>query len=291
MANEPSSAAWDRFVDALACSRRVRAAVARAIGDPAEYVRTHAKALSERGVRRPVPELPFLALLDALDAEGRVALLDHRAAPEDVVAALRALQPKRKLGWAWLKAHDEEALDDLGIERFVAAIAAQSVPPELALVNLDTRSDQLALVFVEADAVAALLAAAKAAHHPAARVAPKALPAPKAKPTVARPGEPLGEWPPCEADPPNTARHFFHRERARSLWTRRWETAFDVMEGPAWEWGMERDHRELPTPKACARAYAAFVRELRAAGWLQFTEDEAKRELLSHQAARKKTRR
>lgn len=285
-------AGWEELVERVGGSRAVRTAVARAVDDPAGYVRAHARPLAERGVRAPVPHLPFLALLDALDAEGRVALVDHRAAAEDVVAALRASKPKRKLAWAWLEEHDEDALDDLGIARLLGAIAASALPPELALVNLDTRSDQLALVLVEAAGAPALLAAAKAVKHPAERIAPKALRAPKAraKTGAAEGGAPMGEWPPCEADPPNSTRHFFHRERARSLWTRRWETAFDVMEGPAWEWSMERDQRELPTEEACGRAYAAFVRQLREAGWLQFTEDEAKRELFAHQAARKKKR-
>lgn len=240
----------------------------------------------------PIPELPFLALLDALDAEGRVALLDHRIGSGEGVAALRALKPKRKLAWAWLKGHDEDALDDLELERLLAAVAAEALPPELALVNLDTRSDQMAIVVVDADGVSELLSAARGIRHPAKRVTPKALPKPKAKPVAtARSGLAMSDWPPCEADPSSTSRYFFHRERGRSLWTRKWETAFDVMEGPAWEWAMNKDHREFDSPEACARSYAAYVTEVRSAGWVQFSEEEARRELLAQQAARKRRRR
>ncbi len=97
----------------------------------------------------------------------------------------------------------------------------------------------------------------------------------------------MSEWPPWEADPWGTSRYFFHRERAQSLWMRKWETAFDVMEGPAWEWAMAKDHRDFDTPEDCARSYAAFVAELRSTGWLQFSEEESRRELTAQQAARK----
>lgn len=289
MSKAPTKDEWTRLVAALGGSRAVRAAVAQAVDDPAAYVRAHAETLHQRGVTAPIPELPFLALLDALDAEGRVALLDHRSASEDVVAALRASKPRRKLAWVWLEAHDEDALDDLGLERLLAAIAAEALPAELALVNLDTRSDQMAIVIVDADSVVELLAAAKGVRYPAKRVAPRALSRPREKSAAAaRGGDAMSEWPSCEADPPNSSRHFFHRERGRSLWTRKWETAFDVMEGPAWEWAMDKDHRVFDTPEACARGYAAFVEELRAAGWLQFTEQQSRLELLAQQAARKK---
>ncbi|MFO0551196.1 MAG: hypothetical protein U0271_22595 [Polyangiaceae bacterium] len=287
-----STQAWLRLADALGASPAVRAAVSEAVEEPAAYMREHASTLRERGLEGPTlpapSELPFLALLDALDAEDRVALLDHRSAAEDVLDALRGLKPKRKLTWAWVKRHDEDALDDVGVERLLAAVAAEALPAELALANLDTRSDQLAVVIVEQPRISELIAAAKAVRHPAKRITPKALPAPKAKPSaVARAGVAMTDWPSCEADSNNSSRHFFHRERARSLWTRKWETAFDVMEGPAWEWSMEKDHRAFETPEACAQGYAAFVEALRGAGWLQFSEDEAKRELTAQQAARK----
>lgn len=288
MSKSMTKDAWTRLVAALDGSRAVRAAVAQAVDDPVAYVRAHVETLRERGVTAPIPELPLLALLDALDAEGRVALLDHRTASEDVVASLRGLKPRRKLAWAWLKAHDEDALDDLGLERLLAAIAAEALPPELALVNLDTRSDQMAILIVDAESAAELLAAAKGVRHPAKRVAPKVLAKPKAKPAAtARSGEPMSEWPPWEADPWGTTRYFFHRERGRSLWMRRWESAFDVMEGPAWEWAMDKDHRDFDTSEDCARSYAAFVAELRRTGWLQFSEEESRRELSAQQAARK----
>ena len=155
--------------------------------------------------------------------------------------------------------------------------------------NLDTRSDQAAIVIVDAERAVELLGAAKGVRFPAERVAPRALSKRAAKPAAAAgAGDVMTDWPPCEADPPNSSRQFFHRERGRSLWTRKWVTAFDVMEGPAWEWAMDKDHRAFDTPEACAKGYAAFVDELRAAGWLQLTEEQSKRELLAQQAARKK---
>ena len=108
MAKAPTNDEWTRLVAAVSGSRAVRAAVAQAVDDPTAYVRAHAETLHQRGVTAPIPELPFLALLDALDAEGRVALLDHRSASEDVVATLRALKPRLKLAWAWLEARGAE---------------------------------------------------------------------------------------------------------------------------------------------------------------------------------------
>ncbi len=166
MPTVPKAAAWLKLGDLLAAGdRKVRERLELALTDGALYVREHAQELFERGVTKPIPKLPLIALLDGLDAANRVALLDWKSPAHDVRAALGALRPRVKIDWAWMKPFEEEELDDISTERLLHAVAAH-VPPKIALVNLHTGSDELAIAFVEASRVRQIVAAMKAVGHP-----------------------------------------------------------------------------------------------------------------------------
>jgi len=257
-----------------------------ALQRPDEYVKTHARDLMDRGVTKPIPRLPLIALLDALDAAKVIALIDWKASTEDTVFLLRKL--KTKLSWTWMKPYDEDDLDDLSMDRFLSAIAAEADPKGLALVNIDTSSDQYAIALLERSRASEIAKAMKAVGHRAEVIVPKPLAKPKTSPTNAGQGTPMPKWPSCKHDASNTARYFFHREKRRSVWTRIWDTAFDVMEGTAWSFSTKRDTRDFDTRSECLRAYVTFIEQLHHDGWLQFTEPEAQKEVRAQQAARSK---
>jgi len=258
-----------------------------AIERPDEYVKTHARDLADRGVTKPIPELPSLALLDALDAARLVALIDWKSATEDVVFLLRKLKTNKNLSWAWMKPYDEDDLDDLSLDRLLKAIASEA-DRNFALVNIDTSSDQYAIAIVERARASQIVKAMNAVGERAEVIVGKPLAKPKPKPTRVRAGTPMAKWPSCVSDASNTSRYFFHRENRRSLWTRRWEGAFEVMEGPAWSWSMKHDRRDFRTTKACTKGYVDFIEQLRRDGWLQFTLPEANKEMCAQIAAHRK---
>lgn len=255
---------------------KVRARVRLAVEDPKQYVKAHAKELALRGVKAPVPKLPFLALLDGLDADARVALLDHKAPAEDVVARLRKLKAPAKLDFSWADSLDYESLEDLPTERFIEAVAARVEPLGVVLLNLDTGSDQLAIGMVHRSRVNITLAAMKAAGHPARIVAAKAL-AEKPKPAPKRPrgGSALEEWTDCSTDPSNTWRYFIDEAGARSVCLRKWPQAFDVMqETLTGVRGSKSEKKSFPTPRECTAAYVAYYEQLKREGWRQYSAPE-----------------
>jgi hypothetical protein len=293
MTRRTSNSVAEKWLEAARALAPGDASVARvvrlAIEDPDQYMKTHVRDLRDRGVTKPIPTLPLIALLDALDDAKLVALIDCKSATDDVVFLMRGVTAKKKrLSWAWMKPYDEDDLDDLSMDRLLEAVASEANTHGLALVNIDAGSDQYAITIVERARTAKILKAMKAVGHPAKIIVARPLAKPKPAPTRFRLGTPMTEWPSGSADPSDTSRYFFHRERRRSLWTRRFETVFRVMEGPAWSYSMKQDVREHKTSAECTRKYVAFIAQLHGDGWLQFTLPEANKELCAHDAARKK---
>jgi hypothetical protein len=237
---------------------------------PDAYVAKYTKDLAERGITKPVPNLAFVALLDALAAGKRVALIDHRAAPEDVLFALKPLKAPAKPTPGWARGIDPD--DDRDPETVIAAAAHGYEARGVALLNLDTTSDQLAIVAVASDAVAAVKSAAKAAGVAIALIKPKPLqaPAPAARETPARAME---TWPSAAEDPPGTWRYFLQLDEKRSLCLVKYVTAYDVHAHPL---GSEstRDKRGFPDAATCTAAYLTHIEQLRADGWQQYEADE-----------------
>lgn len=118
-----------------------------AIEDPEAYVKTYAKELHERAIASPTPNLPLVALIDALAKHKLLAEIDSGSAAEDAQWALARLatMPKRKTLWSWTKRLD---LDDIDAEPFVARAGDELGKHDLALVELDVHSDALPVVLV-----------------------------------------------------------------------------------------------------------------------------------------------
>jgi hypothetical protein len=281
-------AKWLRLAELLAAGDdALRERLALAVTDPALYVQTHARELEERGVTKPIARLPLIALLDGLDAAKRVALLDWKSPAEDVQDELRALRPRVKIDWAWMKGFEEDELDDISTTRLLQAVAAHA-PPKIALVNLDTSSDQLAIAFVETSRVRPIITAMKAVGHPAEAIAAKAVAPPKRSTKIPRRGTPLTSWPKCEKDAFGTWRYFMNRKTLRSLYLIKYTTAFDVMLGPSWSTNMKTEKRVSSTAARCTAAYVAFYAQLQRDGWLQLTAEEQAKEVRANAAAKKR---
>lgn len=259
---------------------KAAARVALADDDASAYVAKHAKQLAERGITKPVPRLPFVALLDALEAGKRVALIDHRAAPADVVRALGTLKaPKATAGWAQHIVKN----DDLDVETVLAAAAAAWEPKGIVLVNLDTTSDQLAIAAVPRDALAGIQEAAKQAKLRIAVVEAAAPPA-EAPAAAESPARAMETWPDATQDPPGTWRYFLLLEQKRSLCLVKYPVAYDV-HASTLRGDSKPEKKAFASAAACTAAYLAHLAQLRADGWQQFDADEHAKAL---RAARKR---
>ncbi|MFD0200410.1 MULTISPECIES: DUF6630 family protein [Saccharothrix] len=77
--------------------------VAHAHDDPDGYLRAHADRLDDRGIDEAEPDLPWIALVDALTDHDLLAEVDWKEAADEVVAQLRDLRssPAAPEAWAW----------------------------------------------------------------------------------------------------------------------------------------------------------------------------------------------
>ena len=129
--------------------------VAGAHDDPDGYLRTHADRLDERGIDEPIPELAWIALVDALTDHDLLAEVDWKEAADEIVAQLRALRsgPSGADAWAWFGQAD----GDVPAYDFLDRAGAELWTTGTALVVLDIESDCYPLVLLPTDRVDALL--------------------------------------------------------------------------------------------------------------------------------------
>ncbi|MFE4367580.1 DUF6630 family protein [Streptomyces sp. NPDC056835] len=75
-----------------------RAAVAEevlfAYDDPDAYVRTHAARLEDRGIDAPIENIAWIALVDALTAQGLLAEVDWKEDADEIRRQLRGLESR-----------------------------------------------------------------------------------------------------------------------------------------------------------------------------------------------------
>lgn len=268
-----------------------------AIDEPEQYLKVYREELAQRAVSTPVPRLALIALLDGLAAREQVALIDWKTPAEDVVDALKNIRGAPEIDWAWVRAFDEDELDDLSTERFLSAVAAEveSQKRGISLVNLDTGSDQFAIVLVTTDKANAVLAAMKATRHKAELVRPKpiAKPRPARRTQANQGGAAMAEWPVASEDAPGTWRYFLQPDRAQMVCLRKAEEAFDVISGPA-HGDSTTQRRSFVSAEACNEGWVAEIETLRSGGYLQYTDTEHAKELrartAAHNAAKRKKR-
>jgi hypothetical protein len=125
-------------------------AVALAYDDPAAYVKRRAKQLGERGIVRPMKELPWIALVDELERVKRLASVDWKTSTEDLVWSLGKLVslPKRAGRWAWAKRRED--LDERDLVEVLEIVGERLAKEErLQLAHLDTGADEYELVVVD----------------------------------------------------------------------------------------------------------------------------------------------
>ncbi|WP_328456554.1 DUF6630 family protein [Amycolatopsis sp. NBC_00438] len=123
---------------------QVRERAAAAHDDPDAYLREHADSLDERGIDEPLPELAWIALVDALADHGLLAEVDWKEAPDEIVGRLRALRsaPAEDSAWASL------AEADLPTFEFLELAGGQLAATGTALAVLDIESDCYPLVLL-----------------------------------------------------------------------------------------------------------------------------------------------
>ncbi|MEO6083156.1 MAG: DUF6630 family protein [Umezawaea sp.] len=116
---------------------------------PDSYLRDHADRLDERGIDEPVPELAWIALIDALTDRGLLAEVDWKEATAEITAQLRGLRssPAQPEAWTWLDTTDT----DLVTYDFLELAGRELRDAGIALAVLDIESDSYPLVLLPAD--------------------------------------------------------------------------------------------------------------------------------------------
>jgi predicted DNA-binding WGR domain protein len=117
-----------------------------AVADPVAYFERFRDRLSERGVDAPdetyATTLPWLALIDGLDARASLHEVDWKQEIDDVAAKLERLAKLGKKWWAWSKNTDEfETTTD-----FLRTAARRLADEDLQLAFVDMSSDSYPLV-------------------------------------------------------------------------------------------------------------------------------------------------
>ncbi|MFG2629593.1 DUF6630 family protein [Streptomyces sp. NPDC048473] len=81
--------------------------VLHAHDDPGRYVRTHADRLADRGIDEPIPDLAWIALVDALDEHQLLAEFDWKEGPDEIRAQLGRLASRPSVDpWVLFDADD-----------------------------------------------------------------------------------------------------------------------------------------------------------------------------------------
>ncbi|MFE5855441.1 hypothetical protein ACFQ61_19805 [Streptomyces sp. NPDC056500] len=112
--------------------------VLHAHDDPTGYVRAHAARLADRGIDGPVPDLPWIALIDALDEHRLLAEFDWKEDPEEIRGQLVGLASRPSVD-PWVLLDADEML--LPTEAFLHACGRHYREIGAALAVLDIQSD------------------------------------------------------------------------------------------------------------------------------------------------------
>jgi hypothetical protein len=143
----------------------VGARAAAAHDDPAGYVQENAEQLHERGIDEPIPELAWIALVDALADHELLAEVDWKEADDEIVARLRELSSSPAEGWSWYAGPDEDGLPTYD---FLQLAGERLAAEGTALAVLDIDSDCYPLVLLPVGQAADLVDLASAAGFTAA---------------------------------------------------------------------------------------------------------------------------
>lgn len=138
----------------------VAARVLHAHDDPSAYVRDHARELAGRGIDAPVPDLAWIALVDALAAHRLLAEFDWKEDAQEIRARLRQLGSRPSVD-PWVLVEDDDML--LPAHEFLETCGRHYRDVGAALVVLDIESDCYPVVGTRAARVEELTKLAAAA--------------------------------------------------------------------------------------------------------------------------------
>jgi len=127
--------------------------VRMAVEDPNTYVERFHERLGERGIHKPGPELPWIALVDGLVERGLAVEFMKGDDARYVMSQLETL-----FGYMTLGCYDvlgdwdiSEEQEEMPCEEFLPLVARQLQRSGLALVYLDMQSDRYPVLVVPLD--------------------------------------------------------------------------------------------------------------------------------------------
>ncbi|MEU9091529.1 DUF6630 family protein [Streptomyces sp. NPDC048428] len=140
--------------------RAVTERVLHAFDRPEAYVHDHADRLADRGIDEAVPNLAWIALIDALADHRRLAEFDWKEDSQEVRSQLNGLDSRPSVD-PWVLVEEKEML--LPTDEFLNACGRHYRDVGAALVVLDIESDCYPVVCLRAARVPELTAHAKRA--------------------------------------------------------------------------------------------------------------------------------
>ncbi|ROQ78204.1 hypothetical protein EDD95_4793 [Streptomyces sp. CEV 2-1] len=135
----------------------VAARALHAHDDPAGYVRDHAAALEHRGIDEPLPDLAWIALVDALAKHRLLAELDWKEDSDEIRSQLRGLASQPSVD-PWVLVGADDML--LPTHEFLEACGRHYRDVGAALAVLDIDSDCYPVVCLRATRMKELTALA-----------------------------------------------------------------------------------------------------------------------------------
>lgn len=139
-------------------AKKLKTDVTQAFSEPVAYVKKHQKALNERHISAPTPELPWIAVIDGL-AKLKVSFgLDWKADAEDVAWAISKLGGPKKPKWL-----ADDDLDDRSTAELLELAGRELAKAGKQLASLDTASDEYNLVLFSKKKLAGVKKLVKAA--------------------------------------------------------------------------------------------------------------------------------
>ncbi|WP_326609513.1 hypothetical protein OIE62_35695 [Streptomyces scopuliridis] len=149
-ASDPAAQALTALAELLAPGRAaVAEEVLFAYEDPDAYVRTHATRLEDRGIDAPIENLAWIALVDALTAQGLLAEVDWKEDGDEIRRQLRALESRPAVDpWSFADREDADGTDPVALDTaaFLNDAGRLHLDLGVALAVLDIESDCYPLV-------------------------------------------------------------------------------------------------------------------------------------------------
>ncbi len=140
--------------------RAVAEQVLHAFDHAGAYVRDHAGRLADRGIDEPVPDLSWLALIDALSDHRLLAEFDWKEDPQEIRSQLRGLDSRPSVD-PWVLVGEDEMR--LPTDEFLHACGRHFGEVGAALAVLDIESDCYPVVCLRAARVQELTSLARRA--------------------------------------------------------------------------------------------------------------------------------